>query len=410
MKPTGVFIIFILSFSAAVSGQSLTVLTPNGGESWPAGQVRMITWQAQGIAGTVRIILRRAGEKVGDIASDIPAAQGSFSWTVGALAGGGTAAPASGYVVRVRTTDSLNSDDSNAGFRIFRQVAAQEQQHPDVQVGQELIRPDLRPGQNQAHDQTGISGLPDLAIVNVEYKPARHLIHFELHNIGLAEYSGYVGLRMEAADGGCWNQEHRFFIPHLPVRNYMVIDEFNNCDYFPSHCGHTFRIHLTPEGPDAKASNNVFTGILYRYEDTHLVLAPPIRLLFSHGSKTLTCDYFDFNAANTITRNDILNDYDHSSNTASIRVEVGFRNCGDSDGRGTMMLYVFRRQGNVMENIFDTFMTEPLRIESGQEALASRTLAIPVRRGEYYICIWNGNINYQCQCQVAFKFADEFFD
>jgi hypothetical protein len=421
MKRSGIFIACILLFAAAVTGQTLKVLTPNGGESWPAGQVRVITWQAQGIAGTVRIILRRAGEKVGDIAGDIPVAQGSFSWTVGALDGGGTAAPASGYVVRVRTTDNLYGDDSNAGFRIYRQIAAQEQQRPDVQAGQGQprpdvqvglgqARPDLRPGQNQAVDPSGLSAMPDMAIIDFRYIPARHIIECKLKNIGLADYNGIINTRLEVADGGCWDQARRLHLTNFKS-GYVFNYDFIPCDFFPSRCGHPFRLVIEPEGADERSANNVLDAIFYRYPGYHFFPVPPVRLEFSHGSKQLACDHFVYDAANTITRNDILNDFNPGTGMAQIRFVVGAQNCGNAGSSGTMMIRLSRLRGSAEETLAQEHY--PFRhLAPGQEGRFEITLDVPVYPGIYYVYIVGGpgEGGIGNECKATFTFASEFFD
>jgi hypothetical protein len=70
---------------------------------------------------TVTVVLPfryQNGTKVGGIAYDIPAAQGSFDWTVGNY-DGGTASPGTGYVVRVKSmVNTTYYDDSDGSFTI----------------------------------------------------------------------------------------------------------------------------------------------------------------------------------------------------------------------------------------------------------------------------------------------------
>ncbi len=95
----------------------LRLTSPNGGESWPLGATRSITWNANGYGGTVRLILFNKAAKVGQIATGIPAAQGSYSWTVGSHDGG--TAPAGGlYSIRLLAGDGSQEDYSDAPFAI----------------------------------------------------------------------------------------------------------------------------------------------------------------------------------------------------------------------------------------------------------------------------------------------------
>ncbi|MCL4838543.1 MAG: GPI anchored serine-threonine rich family protein [Thermoanaerobaculia bacterium] len=109
----------VLVATAAV--QAITVTSPNGGESWPLGAMRPITWTAEGIGGsdtptTVSILLVRNGSKLGLIAENVPLATGSFPWTVGQYQGG-TAPAGSGYSVIVSGSTG-GEDVSNAPFTI----------------------------------------------------------------------------------------------------------------------------------------------------------------------------------------------------------------------------------------------------------------------------------------------------
>jgi len=62
--------------------QTLTVTSPNGGEFWPAGLVKNITWNADW-KGTVQLSLYQNKVLKGVIASGVPSLKGSFPWKVG---------------------------------------------------------------------------------------------------------------------------------------------------------------------------------------------------------------------------------------------------------------------------------------------------------------------------------------
>ncbi len=96
---------------------TLTLTAPVGGESWGLGAVQNITWTSTGITGNIRILLWKGGVKLGDIARNVPAADGSFAWTVGNYIGG-TAALGSDYTVKIRTEDGQADDSNNGPFSI----------------------------------------------------------------------------------------------------------------------------------------------------------------------------------------------------------------------------------------------------------------------------------------------------
>ncbi len=96
----------------------LQVTSPNGGESWQLGSQQTITWNANGFTGTVRLILFEKNKKIGQIAASVPASQGSFTWTAGALEGGGVAQAGTLYSIRLRATDGSQEDYSDGPFAL----------------------------------------------------------------------------------------------------------------------------------------------------------------------------------------------------------------------------------------------------------------------------------------------------
>jgi len=69
---------------------SLTLTSPNGGETWRRGETRQITWNMAGAYDhtPLRLELVSGDTVLGTIAMDVDAAAGSFTWTVGRLADG----------------------------------------------------------------------------------------------------------------------------------------------------------------------------------------------------------------------------------------------------------------------------------------------------------------------------------
>ncbi len=93
---------------------SLTVNSPNGGESWQAGTVHNITWSQTGLAGNVTIDLYRSITKVATIGTPAASA-GTFQWTIPS-----NQVPANDY--RVRIYQNSVEDYSNAAFAILAGV------------------------------------------------------------------------------------------------------------------------------------------------------------------------------------------------------------------------------------------------------------------------------------------------
>lgn len=96
---------------------TITVISPNGGETWPSGFSKDIEWNAPGIAGNLKITLWKDGLSVGLIADGLDPAAGSYSWTVGQYSGG-TAPNGTGYTIKIKQQGAPVSDESNAAFTI----------------------------------------------------------------------------------------------------------------------------------------------------------------------------------------------------------------------------------------------------------------------------------------------------
>jgi len=98
--------------------RSLSVTSPNGGESWPAGSVHAITWDCSGISDPLTIALLKDGVKVGVIASGVDFATGTYDWTVGSIEGG-TVPAGDGYTVKIKVNNQAITDFSDTPFSII---------------------------------------------------------------------------------------------------------------------------------------------------------------------------------------------------------------------------------------------------------------------------------------------------
>ena len=83
---------------------SLTLTSPDGGETWRQGEQKAITWTASGLTGNLVIELLQNGVLKGVVASSVPAASGSWTWTVGLLENQ-TRIKGTGWTIRIRTLD-----------------------------------------------------------------------------------------------------------------------------------------------------------------------------------------------------------------------------------------------------------------------------------------------------------------
>jgi len=103
-----------------MAAQSVKVVSPNGGESWPLGTPHAITWTFANTGGAVvNITLRNAAGKVGDIKTGVALAAGSWQWNaVGKLSDGTMVDPGTEYIVRINIAGLNTHDDGNAVFSI----------------------------------------------------------------------------------------------------------------------------------------------------------------------------------------------------------------------------------------------------------------------------------------------------
>ena len=102
---------------------SVTVLSPNGGESWAAGSTQSITWSASNVAGVKIEYSSDNGANWSTLAASVAASP--YAWTVPSAAT--TAA-------KIRISDAANaavSDTSNAGFSIITAPPGSDAFEPD---------------------------------------------------------------------------------------------------------------------------------------------------------------------------------------------------------------------------------------------------------------------------------------
>ncbi|MDY0297419.1 MAG: GPI anchored serine-threonine rich family protein [Acidobacteriota bacterium] len=116
---TKLFVIMFIMSGLLLMGQSITITSPNGGESWEKASSHSITWTTTGITtGTMRITLWQGEASLGVIATDLPVSQHSYPWTVGNLSGAPAVGPGSGYTIKIRLQGETPSDTSDGTFSI----------------------------------------------------------------------------------------------------------------------------------------------------------------------------------------------------------------------------------------------------------------------------------------------------
>ncbi|HEX8903340.1 MAG TPA: lamin tail domain-containing protein, partial [Longimicrobiaceae bacterium] len=101
----------ITRYNQGGGAASVTVTSPNGGESWAGGSSHAITWTSANVANVKIDYSLDGGTTWTAITSSTPASSGSYTWTVPNTA-------STSAKVRVTDTGSSASDASNAAFTI----------------------------------------------------------------------------------------------------------------------------------------------------------------------------------------------------------------------------------------------------------------------------------------------------
>lgn len=186
---------------------TLTLTSPNGWEHWNLGESSNITWNAENYTGTVRLVLFKNGVRFGNIAGNIDAADGSFTWTTGQTIESGQATAGTDFRLYLRSTDNTIIDASDMRFAL---IAASQL---------ELTSPNGGEAWNQGSTQTitwndnGYMGNVRLILFNKATKIGQ--IHTGLIPASQGSYSWTVGehgggtapagdnysIRLLAADG-----------------------------------------------------------------------------------------------------------------------------------------------------------------------------------------------------------------
>ena len=103
-------------------GPTFALTAPNGGESWPRGSLRTITWNPGIATGSVRLDLYKGGTApaniIGSIKTMTAAATGKYSWPVGDREGNTRAPEGNDYYVVIHAYTPVIRDPGNGPFTI----------------------------------------------------------------------------------------------------------------------------------------------------------------------------------------------------------------------------------------------------------------------------------------------------
>ncbi|MCS7177504.1 MAG: immunoglobulin domain-containing protein [Candidatus Kapabacteria bacterium] len=122
---------FMTPVTLTVAG--ITVLEPNGGETWCAGSTRTIRWNSTGVDYVTIELSSNGGQTWTTLATNVPASSGSWSWTIPS-----NQQPGSQYRIRISdASDAQLFDGSDGNFSISGppQITQQPQQPQPVCEG-----------------------------------------------------------------------------------------------------------------------------------------------------------------------------------------------------------------------------------------------------------------------------------
>jgi hypothetical protein len=118
MKKIWFAIFMVFGFSVMIWAGSISVTSPNGGETLVLGKPWPITWTAVNVAVNVKMqLIKPGGAIVGLIATNQAPGASPYSWTIGQTASGSAAAGS--YKVRVSALDNSVLDESDAAFTLI---------------------------------------------------------------------------------------------------------------------------------------------------------------------------------------------------------------------------------------------------------------------------------------------------
>ncbi|MCK4763220.1 MAG: PD40 domain-containing protein [Candidatus Aminicenantes bacterium] len=100
-----------------IAAPTMTVLSPNGGENWQIGTNQNITWNAECVAGLLKITLWKDGVQVGLIAKNVQPGAGFYSWQAGQYSGG-TAVAGTGYTIKIKEVGTVVVDAGDGAFTL----------------------------------------------------------------------------------------------------------------------------------------------------------------------------------------------------------------------------------------------------------------------------------------------------
>ncbi len=137
MKKLLFLILLLTAGILAAQNVPLTLVAPNGGETWQIGSTQNIVWTPLNIAGGVRLMLLGANSTVGTlIAQNIPASTGTYAWAIPS-----TVLPGSYYRVGIYLQNSAGTTTGDLSDGTFSIVGSDPPPPPPPQQGITVLSP-----------------------------------------------------------------------------------------------------------------------------------------------------------------------------------------------------------------------------------------------------------------------------
>jgi uncharacterized protein YkwD len=249
----------LLAASVCAFPQSITLLSPNGGESWPLGSEQAIAWSVKGYSASLSIMLTQNGADVGLIAKNVSPAAGSYKWTVGKLLNG-QAVAGDGYRVRIGSPDWALKDGSDNKFALSAALVKK-------------MPANLSDLKFNRFEQPTVERRPNLAAVKLTYKLPALQNHWSINNlliVGTVKNIGpaafpYSGTATLYRDTSIISQKN---LPNLGYQETFSIEGEDgvNYEFTPQgiSCHPEYRLEIAyapdiqarPEQIDANWANN----------------------------------------------------------------------------------------------------------------------------------------------------------
>ena len=164
---------------------SITVLSPNGNETWTNNQQVIITWESNAILGQVKISLHRNGSYRKTIATSTPN-DGEYAWTVPSYIEADDT-----YTVRVRSVDNTSIKDySNAMFTVQPedQALTVEGNFPNPFNPETVIAYNLPSATHVQVTVFNTLGQQVAQLVNHTQNAGRHIVRFDAKHLASGFY------------------------------------------------------------------------------------------------------------------------------------------------------------------------------------------------------------------------------